>query len=107
MVWASQHESSSVTPEVILPSPGTSRVYTDEENVAAASLKLDEAKLRVCVEARDPRCGPSNESLNPSTIVAGASESAETPLDKGYNRRNYVEDACCASHSSQGRIGAR
>ena len=37
---------ASVTPEVILPIPGTSRVYTDEENVAAASLKLDEAKLR-------------------------------------------------------------
>ena len=47
MVWASQHESTSVTPEVILRIPGTSRVYTDVENVAAASLKLDEAKLRV------------------------------------------------------------
>lgn len=40
MVWASQHESTSVTPEVILPIPGTSRVYTDVENVAAASLSL-------------------------------------------------------------------
>jgi hypothetical protein len=41
MVWVSQHESTSVTPEVILRIPGTSRVYTDVENVAAA------AKLRV------------------------------------------------------------
>jgi len=31
---------------VILPIPGTSRVPHLEENVAAASLKLDEGKLR-------------------------------------------------------------
>jgi hypothetical protein len=63
----------------------------------------DETKLREpgqAVRAADQRVTEAD------TTVPGASASAEIPVHEGYDRRNYVEDACGASDSSQGRLGA-